>query len=78
MWGSTSPVAQNPYTASRALGPIEFLCAWYAQPTDLPVLSDEIFDKALSTVLRLIDSNKTAKKIYCYNLKMDAINNCLE
>jgi len=73
-WGSTSQTTSNPYSTSRALGPIEFLCAWYAQPTNLPRIQDETFDDALSTLLRLIDSNRTARKMYCYNLNMDAIN----
>jgi len=76
-WGSMSAATLAPYTTSRALGPIEFLCAWYAQPTHLPQLSDAVFDDALSTLMRLIDSNTAARKWYCHNLKMDAINDSI-
>lgn len=76
-WGSTSSTTSNRYSTSRALGPIEFLCAWYAQPTNLPKLHDATFDDALSTLLRLVDSNRTARKMYCYNLNMDSINDSI-
>ncbi len=76
-WGSTSSTTSKMYSSSRALGPIEFLCAWYAQPTNLPQIHDAIFNDALSTLLRLIDSNQVARKMYCYNLNMDAINDSI-
>jgi len=76
-WGSTGAKSTHPYRTSRALGPIEFLCAWYAQPTNLPQLNDATFNDALSTILRLVDSNRTARKMYCYNLNMDAINDSI-
>ena len=76
-WGSTSSTTSNRYSTSRALGPIEFLCAWYAQPTNLPRLHDATFDDALSTLLRLVDSNRAARKMYCYNLNMGSINDSI-
>jgi len=76
-WGSTRSRTSSPYSTTRALGPIEFLCAWYAQPTNLPPLNDTAFDEALSTILRLVDSNRTTRKMYCYNLNMDAINDSI-
>lgn len=76
-WGSTSSTTSNRYRPSHALGPIEFLCAWYAQPTSLPQLHDTTFDGALSALMRLVDSNRAAQKMYCYNLNMDAINHSI-
>jgi len=76
-WGSTNSITFNRYRTSHALGPIEFLCAWYAQPTNLPQLHDATFDDALSTLLRLVDSNRAARKMYCHNLNMDAINDSI-
>jgi len=76
-WGSTNTASPIPYNTSRALGPIEFLCAWYAQPTNLPQLNDATFDKALSALLRLINSNRATRKMYCYNLNMYSIDHSI-
>ncbi len=70
-WGTSRSSTQNPFMQHRTLGPIEFVCAWYSQATNLSPLNDDSFTFALSTLLRLIDSNTEARKRYCYKLSVD-------
>lgn len=58
--------------ASRPVGPVEYLCAWYAQPDargPLPVLA---FDRAAKSLLGLIAHSDTARQLYCAKLRAEA------
>jgi hypothetical protein len=55
----------------RSLGPIEFLCAWYAQPCGRVPLPVNAFHAACTSLLELISTNSEAKALYCEKLILD-------
>ncbi len=57
---------------SRSLGPIEYLCAWHAQPSGRMPLPASAFDAALQPLLRLVDASPGARGLYCTKLRGDA------
>lgn len=59
--GTHSPVAQ-------ALGPIEYLCAWYADPGADQAPSAATFDRALQSLLRLVGHSPRARSLYAGRL----------
>lgn len=73
-WGA----AASPDRASgtRSLGPIEYLCAWYAQ-TDghgagrTPLTADA-FDRSLRALLGLVGHDPRAARLYADKLRADA------
>jgi hypothetical protein len=62
------PLAKS---ANRSLGPIEFLCAWYSQPTALETLTTQEFEIVLEKLIRLISSSASAQSLYIQKLKGD-------
>lgn len=66
-WGASGARAGT--QALRRLGPIEYLCAWYAQPTDTAAPSATSFDRALRSLLGLVASHDEARALYCQRLK---------
>ena len=66
-WG-----ASGGSTATRAMGPIEYLCAWHAQPDQRGPLPANAFDRAARAVLGLISHSEAAKQLYCAKLLADA------
>ncbi len=65
-WGATQG------TATRAMGPVEYLCAWHAQPGNRGLLSATAFDRAARAVLGLVSHSDTARRMYCTKLLADA------
>ena len=50
--------------ASRAHGPLEYLCAWYLHPHGGDTLSAPAFDRAASALLGLLGSDAQAHQLY--------------
>ena len=65
-WGATHGAA------TRAMGPIEYLCAWHAQPDNRGLLGATAFDRAARAVLGLVSHSDTARRMYCAKLLADA------
>lgn len=66
-WGAAEYVG-----GSRAMGPIEYLCAWHAQPDARGPLSATAFDRAARALLGLVSHSDTARRLYCTKLLADA------
>ena len=64
-WGASSG-------ATRAMGPIEYLCAWHAQPDARGPLSATAFDRAARALLGMVSHSPTARNLYCAKLLGDA------
>lgn len=58
--------------ATRAMGPIEYLCAWHAQPDNRGPLGATAFDRAARAVLGLVSHSDAARRMYCAKLMGDA------
>lgn len=58
--------------ATRAMGPIEYLCAWHAQPDQRGLLGATAFDRAARAVLGLVSHSEPARRMYCAKLLNDA------
>ena len=69
-WGA----AASPEHArgTRSLGPIEYLCAWYAQPEGRLPLTADAFDRSLRALLGLVGHDRQAAKLYADKLRADA------
>ena len=59
-------------TATRAMGPIEYLCAWHAQPDGRGLLGATAFDRAARSVITLVSHSDMARRMYCAKLQADA------
>lgn len=71
-WGSSSFTGDSAFGQSRRLGPIEFVCAWYAQPSSESPMSKQQFSIILESLLSLVASDDLAKQLYCHKLIADA------
>jgi hypothetical protein len=74
-WGAaprTGGTGGAGYGHERSLGPIEYLCAWHAQPSGRQPLHATAFDQALQALLRLVGSSAAARRLYCAKLRGDA------
>lgn len=71
-WGSSTETGDTAFGQSRRLGPIEFVCAWYAQPSTESPMSQQQFTLILESLLSLVSADDTAKQLYCFKLKADA------
>ena len=65
-WGATHGAA------TRAMGPIEYLCAWHAQPDSRGPLGAPAFDRAARPLLALVSHSDAARRLYCAKLMNDA------
>ena len=65
-WGATHGGAK------RAMGPVEYLCAWHAQPDSRGPLGAPAFDRAARAVLGLVSHSEPARRLYCAKLLNDA------
>lgn len=70
-WGALRSRGEG-FGHERSLGPIEYLCAWHAQPSGRQPLSATAFDAALQPLLRLVASSAAARGLYCAKLRGDA------
>ncbi len=71
-WGSRSFTGDSAFGQSRQLGPIEFVCAWYAQPSTESPMSQQQFSIILESLLSLVSADNDAKNLYCHKLLSDA------
>jgi len=65
-WGSAYGAA------TRTMGPIEYLCAWHAQPGSRGQLNATAFDRAARALLGLISHSDSARRLYCAKLLADS------
>lgn len=70
-WGSTSVTGDSAFGQTRVLGPIEYVCAWYAQGGTAQPLSLQQFSQIMNSLLTLVATNETAKDFYCQKLQGD-------
>ena len=71
-WGSTAITGDSAFGQSRRLGPIEFVCAWYAQPSGEAPMSQQQFSVILNNLLSLVSADDNAKRLYAQKLIADA------
>jgi len=69
-WGA-SPAASAGFSSPRSLGPIEYLCAWFAQAEPARALSAQQFHSAARAVMDLVSSSTEARALYCEKLLAD-------
>jgi hypothetical protein len=71
-WGSGAASAQ---ASALALGPVEYLCAWYAEPAVAGAPggprapSASAFDRALVALLGLVGQAERARRLYALRLR---------
>lgn len=70
-WGSGSLTGDSAFGQTRVLGPIEYVCAWYAQGGNAQPLSLQQFNQIMVSLLSLVATNDTAKNFYCQKLQGD-------
>lgn len=70
-WGGSSSNGAAPFGHTRSLGPVEYLCAWYAQSGGGQSLPANTFDRTARTLLSLISMAAEAKALYCAKLQAD-------
>lgn len=71
-WGSATVTADRSFGQVRQLGPIEFACAWYAQPNSLGALSQRQFTAVVTALLSLVTSDAEAEALYRRKLAHDS------
>jgi len=71
-WGASEQMQDNPFGQTRNVGPIEFLCAWYAQPSNLPTIDRNTFTTICTSMIRLVSSDLLARDMYREKLLVDA------
>ena len=71
-WGSSSPIASGSFASYRSLGPLEYLCSWYAQPNALQPLTAAGFRTAVSGLLSLINTCKEGQEMYQQKILSDS------
>jgi hypothetical protein len=64
-WGSN---LRPELTLAAALGPVEYLCAWYAEPGSADAPSAARFDSALRSLLALVSQSDRARALYAARL----------
>jgi len=70
-WGAGSLNTERSFGQTRSLGPIEYLCVWYAQSSGRSPLTVHAFQQAAQCMLKLISANPQAKSLYCTKLIAD-------
>lgn len=70
-WGSNALTGDSAFGQTRVLGPIEYVCAWFAQGGTVQPLSLQQFRLITTSLLQLVGSDSTAKNYYCQKLQGD-------
>lgn len=70
-WGSNTLQSDSAFGQTRSLGPVEYLCSWYAQPSGRNPISAQAFSQSAVNLLTLISANADAKQLYCDKLLAD-------
>jgi hypothetical protein len=73
-WGAQrspplGPMQSLQHSQAQSLGPIEYLCAWYADPGPHEAPSAAAFDRALQSLLRLVGHSPRARSLYAQRLR---------
>jgi len=71
-WGSSELPSNSAFGQTRSLGPIEYICAWYAQPNDQSSIPMSSFNTILTSLINLVEHDTTAKSLYCSKLLADS------
>lgn len=71
-WGASNPVGSTSFARYRSLGPLEYLCSWYAQPNALQPLSAGALRTALSGLLSLLNTYEKGRVLYQQKLLTDS------
>jgi hypothetical protein len=71
-WGAGETIGDSSYGHVRRLGPVEFTCAWYAQPGGLPPLQADSFKTIASSLIRLFSINDNTHSLYCQKIIADS------
>lgn len=58
-------------SATRGLGPIEYLTVWHSQKTQRPYLSDNVYLDSLGKIIALINADSQAAKRYADAILLD-------
>lgn len=69
-WGGSGTA--GPFGPGRALGPLEYLCAWHAQPSGRPPLGALAFDRAAIRIVNLMSASPEACALYRRKLLVEA------
>lgn len=64
-WGAQWDPAKR---ATRTIGPIEYLCAWFTQPDGRGTLGAVPFDQAARALIGLVSHSDLARRLYCTQL----------
>jgi len=70
-WGASGSMPQAGFGAPRSLGPLEYLCAWFAQAAPARALTAQQFHAAARAVMDLIGACPEARSLYCEKLLAD-------
>ncbi len=70
-WGASGSMPSAGFGAPRSLGPLEYLCAWFAQAEPARALTAQQFHSAARAVMDLIASSPEARALYCEKLLAD-------
>jgi len=70
-WGSTAITGDSAFGQTRTLGPIEYVCVWYAQPSNLTPLSRQQVVSILVSLLTLVAAHPPARELYSQKLLAD-------
>lgn len=68
-WGLDALDLDGAFGQRRSLGPVEYLCVWFAQPSGQPPLSEARFSEALSAVTGLIAADPRATDFYARHIR---------
>ena len=71
-WGAASLPSDSAFGQVRSLGPIEYACAWRAQPSSLAPLPEERFETVVASLIALVDAHPPAARLYARKLLGDA------
>jgi hypothetical protein len=68
--GPNLPSGQRPRSVlGAALGPVEYLCVWYAEPNGVDAPSASSFHRTLLALLRLVSHSDRARTLYAARLR---------
>ena len=70
-WGIEQLGNHHAFGQTRSLGPVEYLCAWYAQPSGREPLTELSLRRGLGDLMALINIDPDARNLYCAKLASD-------
>jgi hypothetical protein len=72
-WGTNhTTLVKSGYGGSKSLGPVEYLCVWYAQASGRVPIAAPAFDRAARSLLTLVSTSEQARSLYSAKLLADA------